>query len=123
MKYCNGIGVDHRGNVVIVEDRGLMYLHPDGSRTWLLEILPSGGDGFAFDVDGNIYVAGGRNVTVVSPEGRVIDELESPPGRAMITNCCFAGAEMRTLYATDGGSGRVLAWDDMPVPGVGLAPA
>jgi len=121
--YCNGIGVDQHGTVVIVEQRGLMRLHPDGTRSWLIETLPSGGDGFAFDTDGNLYVAGGRNVTVVSPGGEVLDELEAPEGPAMMTNCCFGGPDRRTLYATDGGSGRVLAFAGLPVPGAPLTPA
>jgi gluconolactonase len=122
LQYCNGVGADREGNVLIVEQRGLMYLRPDGTRDWLIETLPSGGDGFAFDIEGNIYVAGGRNVTVVSPDGRVVEELAAPPGRAMVTNCCFGGSDMRTLFATDGGSGRALAFESMPTPGIPLVP-
>ena len=83
----------------------------------VIEILPDGGDGFAFDVDHNIYVCGGTTVTVVSPTGRVIDILESPDSKTMMTNCCFGGFDLRTLYATDGRSGRVLAFPAMPVAG------
>jgi gluconolactonase len=122
LRYCNGVGVDRGENVLIVEQRGLMYLRPDGTRDWLIENLPSGGDGFAFDVEGNIYVAGGRNVTVVSPDGQVVEELAAPPGAAMVTNCCFGGSDMRTMFATDGGSGRVLVFESMPIPGVPLVP-
>lgn len=121
-KYCNGIGVDRDGGVLIVEDRGLMHVDPSGSRRWLIERLPSGGDGFAFDTEGNVYVAGGRTITVIAPGGRVVDELTAPPGPAMMTNCCFGGHDLRTLYATDGGSGRVLAFSAMPVAGVELVP-
>jgi gluconolactonase len=120
--YCNGIGVDRLGTVVVVEHRGLMEIHGDGSRRWLVESLPSGGDGFAFDIEGNLYVAGGRHITVVSPEGSVLEQLSAPPGRAMVTNCCFGGDDLRTLFATDGGSGRVLAFASMPVPGLALKP-
>ena len=119
-KYCNGIGVDSGGNLLIVEGPGLMRVDGSGSRSWLIERLPSGGDGFAFDTNGNIYVAGGRNITVVAPDGRVVDELQAPPGPAMMTNCCFGGPDLRTLYATDGGSGRVLAFSAMPIAGVEL---
>jgi gluconolactonase len=119
--YCNGIGIDGQGRVLVVEQRGLLVVEPSGARDWLIEQLPSGGDGFAFDTEGNVYVAGGRNVTVVSPEGSVVEEFEAPPGRAMVTNCCFGGPDFRTLFATDGGSGRVLAFADLPVPGVQLS--
>jgi gluconolactonase len=121
-RYCNGIGVDSRGAVVVVEERGLMELQPDGGRRWIIERLPEGGDGFAFDLEGNIYVAGGRSVTVVSPDGSVVDQLSVPPGPAMTTNCCFGGDDLRTLYVTDGGGGRVLAFAAMPVAGVPLKP-
>jgi sugar lactone lactonase YvrE len=36
----------------------------------------------------------------------------------MITNCCFGGPDLRTLYATDGRNGRVLVFQGMPVAGV-----
>jgi sugar lactone lactonase YvrE len=61
-------------------------------------------------------------VTVVSPSGQVVDRLEAPAGPAMMTNCCFGGADRRTLYATEGRGGRVLAFSDMPVAGVAMAP-
>jgi gluconolactonase len=121
-RYCNGIGVDSDGRVLIVEERGLMRVEPDGTRTWLIETLPSGGDGFAFDVEGNIYVAGGRHVTVVSPDGKVLEDLEAPPGPAMVTNCCFGGSDMRTLFATEGLGGRVIAFGSMPLEGAPLVP-
>jgi gluconolactonase len=120
--YCNGIGLDRDGRVLIVEDRGLMWVEPDGTRSWLIETLPSGGDGFAFDVEGNIYVAGGRHVTVVSPDGQVVQELDAPLGPAMVTNCCFGGPDMRTLFATEGLGGRVIAFGSMPVAGAVLVP-
>jgi sugar lactone lactonase YvrE len=121
--YCNGIGVEHDGCIVIVEDRGLLRLGADGSeRRWLIETLPHGGDGFAFDVEHNIYVCGGTAVTVVSPEGEVLDILESPDSATMMTNCCFGGDDLRTLYSTDGRSGRVLAFPGMPVAGRPLVP-
>lgn len=121
--YCNGIGVDPEGALVVVEGHGLMRLDPDGERSWLVESLPSGGDGFAFDTDGNVYVAGGRAITVVSPEGRIIDQLEAPEGPAIMTNCCFGGEDRRTLFATEGRSGRILAFLSMPSPGVPLPAA
>ena len=99
-----------------------MRVDASGSRNWLIERLPSGGDGFAFDINSNIYVAGGRNITVVAPDGSIVDELEAPPGPAMITNCCFGGPDLRTLYATDGRNGRVLAFSAMPITGVELVP-
>jgi gluconolactonase len=119
-KYCNGIGVMADRTVIIVEPNGLMRL---SDRSWFVETLPNGGDGFAFDVEGNVYVAGGRFLTVVSPAGEVLEQLEAPDERrAMITNCCFGGPGLRTLYATEGRGGRVLAFQGMPVAGVPMVP-
>ncbi|MDA8044740.1 MAG: SMP-30/gluconolactonase/LRE family protein [Actinomycetota bacterium] len=123
LQYCNGIGVDGQGRILVVEGHGLMYLDPDGGRPWLIESLPSGGDGFAFDVEGHVYVCGGRSVTVISAEGKVVEQLEAPDGPAIMTNCCFGRDDRRTLFAVDGASGRVLAFPDMPVPGVRLPDA
>jgi sugar lactone lactonase YvrE len=71
-------------------------------------------------VEGNVYVAGGRHVTMVSPGGEVLGQLEAPPGPAMVTNCCFGGSGMRTLFATEGLGGRVIAFESMPVEGAPL---
>ncbi len=116
--YCNGIGVTADATVLVVEGRGLMRLT---DRSWFVETLPDGGDGFAFDLEGNIYVAGGGAVTVVSPEGKVIDRLTAPSEGASITNCCFGGPDLRTLYATEA-HGRLFAFRDMPVAGVAMVP-
>jgi gluconolactonase len=123
-QYCNGIGFDADGNVLIVEARGLLRLSGEGAagHSWLIETLPHGGDGFAFDTEGNIYVAGGRHVTVVSPSGSVVEVLDVPGAPAMVTNCCFGGPDLRTLFATEGRGGQVLAFPGMPVPGVPLVP-
>jgi gluconolactonase len=123
--YCNGIGVDADGTVVIVEGlgaAGLLRLGADGSeRSWLTERLPHGGDGFAFDVDGNLYVAGGTAVSVMSPGGEVLDILAAPDPAAVMTNCCFGGPDLRTLFATDG-AGRVVAFDRLQSAGRRLDP-
>jgi len=123
-RYCNGIGFDADGNVLIVEARGLLRLSAEGEgdHSWFIEELPHGGDGFAFDTDGNVYVAGGRHVTVVSPSGSVVEVLDVPGDPAMVTNCCFGGTDHRTLFATEGRGGRVLAFPGMPVAGVPLVP-
>ncbi len=74
-------------------------------------------DGLAFDVDGNLYVAGSAEDTIpiLAPDGRVADviEFEAP---TFPTNLCFADGDRRTLVVTAGRGGRLLAaaW---PVPG------
>lgn len=53
-------------------------------------------DGMAVDEHGNVY-ATGPTITVWSPEGELLGEIEVPEQPA---NVCFGGAEYRTLYIT-----------------------
>lgn len=122
--YCNGIALDRERNLVVVEGRGLQRLRTDGEREWIVERLgPGGGDGFCLDVDGNFYVAAtvDHGVRVISPDGRELDFLEIE-GDGVTTNCCFGGADHRTLFATDAVPGRVVAWEGLPTPGMPLTP-
>ena len=66
------------------------------------------------DIEGNLYVCAGINtprspgesrlnppgVYVITAEGVVIDRIPIP--QDVITNCCFGGPDMRTLYVTAG---------------------
>jgi gluconolactonase len=120
--FCNGIAFDVGGNVVVVERQGLQRVFDDGSREWLIETLGRGaGDGFCFDRDGRAYVASTieHGVRVVDPEGTVVDFLEID-GSGVTTNCCFGGPELRTLFATDAIPGHVVAWEQLPTPGLPL---
>jgi gluconolactonase len=120
--YCNGIALDRDGHLVVVERRGLQRLFPDGTREWVIERLGRGaGDGFCLDADGRFYVASTieHGVRVVDPDGTIVDFLEIE-GDGLTTNCCFGGADLRTLYATDAVPGNVVAWEAMPTPGLPL---
>jgi gluconolactonase len=120
--YCNGIALDAREQLVVVERRGLVRLLPDGDREWLVESLgPGGGDGFCLDREGRLYVASTveHGIRVVEADGREVDFL-ALPGAGVTTNCCFGGEDMRTLFATDAVPGRVVAWEGMPTPGAAL---
>jgi len=123
-RFCNGIAFTADGEMIVVEKRGLYRVDPsDGAREPIIEDLgPGGGDGFCLDVEGNFYVAStsAHCVIVVSPEGVEVDRLELE-GEGIVTNCCFGGPDRRTLYATEAVPGRVVAWDDLPVPGLPLA--
>jgi len=122
--YCNGIGLDRDGHVVVVEAHGLQRVFPDGSREWIVENLGiGGGDGFCVDMEGRFYVAGtvGQCVRVVDPDGRIVEVLETPGGDQIPTNCCFGGADNRTLFAVEM-PGRVVCWENMPTPGRPLTP-
>jgi gluconolactonase len=120
--YCNGIALDREGRLVVIEGRGLRRLEPDGGRTWIVEKLGrGGGDGFCLDAEGRFYVAAtvDHGVRVVEPDGDVVEFL-SLSGHGVTTNCCFGGPDLRTLFATDAASGRVVAWEGMPTAGLPL---
>ncbi len=72
-----------------------------------------GGDGMCIDREDNLYVTAGANrpypnqntdnpagVYVFSPQGELHGVIPSPED--MITNCCFGGPDLRTLYVTAG---------------------
>ncbi len=73
-----------------------------------------GGDGMELDVAGNLYVCAGiltprgpgettqnpPGVYVITPSGELVDRIPIP--QDVITNCCFGGRDMRTLYVTAG---------------------
>ncbi len=95
---------------------------PNGAR--MLVAAPGGlyqrFDSMAVDALGNILVAtllhGG--ISVVSPDGRLCSHVPLPD--PYVTNLCFGGPDLRTLYVTLSGTGRLLAIDDWPVPGLKL---
>lgn len=120
--YCNGIAFEPDGTLVVVERQGLQRVFADGTREWLIERLGRGaGDGFCLDTDGRFYVASTieHGIRVVDPDGTVLDFL-AIDGDGLSTNCCFGGADLRTLYVTDAIPGRVVAFEDMPHPGLKL---
>lgn len=73
-----------------------------------------GGDGMAVDREGRIYVAAGTNfanpplesgrnksgIYVFTPDGKIVSFV--PIAEDMITNCCFGGDDLKTLYVTAG---------------------
>jgi len=122
--YCNGIALDPDGTPVVVEARGLARLRPDGSMEWIREIIGQGsGDGFCVDQDGRYYVAvtADHGIRVLEPDGAEVEFL-AIPGDGVTTNCCFGGDDGRTLFATDGVPGQLVAWEGMPTPGLPLTP-
>ncbi len=122
--YCNGIALEPDGTPVVVEAEGLLRLRPDGTKEWIVEQLAGGaGDGFCVDADGRFYVANtaAHGVRVIDADGSELDFL-GLAGSGVTTNCCFGGADGRTLFATDGLPGHVLAWEGMPTAGLPLHP-
>ncbi|SAL25286.1 gluconolactonase [Caballeronia cordobensis] len=70
---------------------------------------PSGPDGLTVDVEGRVLVAnpGLGRVWVLDHRAEPVEILTSPAG-ASLTNLCFGGADMKTLYMTESVSGTVL---------------
>lgn len=95
---------------------------PQGAR--MLAASPGGHyqrfDSMAVDALGNVCVAtlihGG--ITMISPDGSLQSHVSLPD--RFTTNLCFGGPEKRTVYVTLSGSGKLIAIDDWPVPGLAL---
>ncbi len=77
-------------------------------------------DSLAVDAFGNVCVAtlihGG--ISVISPDGSQCSHVPLPD--LMTTNICFGGKDRRTAYVTLSGTGKLIAIDDWPVPGLEL---
>src|SRR5260370_8595985 len=82
---------------------------------------PGGGDGFCLDTDGRFYVCStiAHCVLVIERDGTIVERL-TIEGDGLTTNCCFGGADNRTLFATDALPGRVVAWETIPTPALPL---
>lgn len=135
----NGIALSPDG-------RTLYYAETEGARLWAFEVeapgrvrkdgwpSPHGGrmiaatpggqyqrfDSMAVDEDGNVCIAtlihGG--ITVIAADGSRARHVPLPD--RFTTNLCFGGPDRRTVYVTLSGSGRLVAIDDWPVPGLKL---
>lgn len=136
----NGVGLSPDGQT-------LYYAETAGARLWAYDITapgqvrkdgwpsPNGGrmvtaspggllqrfDSLAVDALGNVCVAtlmhGG--ISIVSPDGKLVSHVPLPD--RMTTNICFGGRDRRTAYVTLSGSGKLIAIDDWPIPGLALA--
>jgi gluconolactonase len=135
----NGIALSPDGQT-------LYYAETEGARVWAFDITapgrvrkdawpsPHGGrmvvaspgghyqrfDSMAVDALGNLCVAtlihGG--ISVISPDGRTSSHVPLPD--RFTTNLCFGGRDRRTAYVTLSGSGRLIAIDEWPLPGLAL---
>ena len=135
----NGIGLSPDGNT-------LYYAETEAARLWAFDITapgevrregwpsPHGGrmvcaapgghyqrfDSLAVESVGNVCVAtlihGG--ISIVAPDGRCTGHVALPD--RFTTNLCFGGPDRRTAFVTLSGSGRLIAIDGWPVPGLKL---
>lgn len=104
----NGLCLSPDGSTLYVSDSSTRHHHvhavtlDDSGPPWgpgdVLWTMPVGvPDGMRCDVEGNVWVAGGDGVYVVSPAGEQMGHVRVPE---MVTNVCFGGADMRTLLVT-----------------------
>ena len=135
----NGVGLSPDGHT-------LYYAETAGARVWAYDIeapgkvrkngwpSPNGArmvtaspgghwqrfDSMAVDANGHLCIAtlmhGG--ITIVAPDGSASRHVPLPD--PFTTNICFGGKDRRTAYVTLSGSGRLIAIDDWPVPGLAL---
>jgi gluconolactonase len=120
--YCNGIALEPDGGLVVVEAAGLMRIHPDGRKEWILEQVGDSRsvDGFCVDEDGRFWMAaGGYNGVRVVENGKVVEFLAAP-GEGLTTNCCFGGPDGRSMFMTNGVPGNVWMWEDVGARGLAL---
>lgn len=119
--FPNGIAFDRSGEILYVSEsfskRIVSYRVSGGQlaeKTVLVE-LESTPDGMAIDIDGNIWQCCNPMdaIVVVSPSGKVIDRFETGDG-SYPSNCCFAGADLGTLFVTLAGHGAIATF----TPGV-----
>jgi gluconolactonase len=129
------------------DGRTLYYAETAGARLWAFDLdgpgqvrkqpwpSPHGGrmlcaspggqlqrfDSMAVDAFGNVHVAtllhGG--ISIVAPDAGRYHHVPLPD--LYVTNLCFGGRDLRTVYVTLSGSGRLIAIDDWPTPGLKLA--
>jgi len=83
---------DHQGNQTFAYN-----IDAPGQISGKRLIAPQGSDGVTLDEHGNLYLTGGNNITVYSPEGEVLQVIEFPLAPANMT---FGGPERNVLYVT-----------------------
>jgi len=70
---------------------------PDGGLADKRLFCEMGSDGLTIDNEGNVYLTG-KGVTVFSPQGRQIEQIDVP--ERWTANVCFGGADRHTLFIT-----------------------
>jgi gluconolactonase len=113
-KLAEGMGTTN--GIEVSPDGKTLYVNESVQRNvWAFDITPSGitnkrlliqfpdhgFDGMRADVKGNLYITrhGKGTVAVVSPEGKVLREIEVLGTRP--SNLCFGGKDGKTVYVTE----------------------
>ena len=88
----------------------------DSAQQILADSIPGGVDGMSRDSCGNIFIAAGGRINIVSVDEQFIGSQEIPG----ITNVAFGGASGRDIYTTTLGERPAVfrAQNQWPVPGL-----
>ena len=68
-------------------------------------------DSMAVDSEGNVCVATlvTGAISVISPKGELLDQINVPKYDVFVTNICFGGPDLKTAYITSSGFGLLYA--------------
>jgi sugar lactone lactonase YvrE len=117
MGTTNGIEVSPDGKTLYVNEsvqRNVWAFSIDGDKLANKRLLKKfddhGFDGMRCDLDGNLYITrhGKGTVAVLSPEGKVLREIDVL-GK-FPSNLCFGGPDGRTVYVTEVEKQRLVAF-------------
>jgi sugar lactone lactonase YvrE len=122
MGTVNGIDLNPEENILYVNSSRKLFaydLSPAGdisNKRLLIEFTDGGMDGMRCDIKGNLNIArfGRGVVAVVSPEGKLIREVQLTGKRP--TNVAFGGKDGCTVYVTLQDQGN-LEWFRTDIPG------
>jgi gluconolactonase len=103
VKQPNGIIGDAKRRLVFVADIGdsktYQYtIAKDGSLVDRKLFCSMGSDGMTIDERGNVYLTGGKGVTVFDKNGQQIQVISVPKG--WTANVCIGGKDRKTLFIT-----------------------
>ncbi len=129
LEIPNGMGLSPDGRTLYVSETysGRVFswkVASDGElhdRTLLYTADGHGWDGLAIDGNGNVCIANLEHsgISIVAPDGTLLEEVTVPKHDPFVTNVCFGGPEGRTAYITS--SGRGLLYEvEWPYPGLPL---
>jgi gluconolactonase len=118
MDHPNGTGLSPDGQILYVAES-------TSARVWAWDIGGEGElankrlvvslpgvqylDSLAIEASGNVCLATLLTgaITVVSPQGEIVEVVKVPEPDPMVTNICFGGPDMTTAYITSSGRGRL----------------